>query len=153
MSTTVTVSRDIAAPATAVYDLVADLPAMGRWSPENTGGTWMNGATAAAPGFKFKGTNANESKRWSTISTIETAERGKDISWRVDAVGLKIARWSYRFTDTPTGCHVEETWTDLRNGFARLMGGLASKVKDRAAHNRAGMEKTLAALAAAAESA
>ena len=34
------VSERIDAPAERVYDLVSDLPAMGRFSPENRGGRW-----------------------------------------------------------------------------------------------------------------
>ena len=39
------VSERIDAPAERVYDLVTDLPRMGEWSPENTGGKWLDGAT------------------------------------------------------------------------------------------------------------
>jgi hypothetical protein len=38
------VERTIRADAGELYDLVSDLPRMGEWSPENTGGRWVNGA-------------------------------------------------------------------------------------------------------------
>src|SRR3954468_6506548 len=52
--TDVSVSRDVPAPAERVWEMVSDLPRMGEWSPENEGGEWIGGATAAAPGAKFR---------------------------------------------------------------------------------------------------
>lgn len=66
-------------------------------------------------------------------------------------MGLGVASWSYTLTDTPTGCHVAETWTDTRGGLMKRLGTIVSGVSDRATHNRDGMEQTLEALAAAAE--
>ena len=42
---------------TTLYELVADLPSMGRISPENTGGKWVGGATTPRVGARFRGTN------------------------------------------------------------------------------------------------
>jgi hypothetical protein len=46
---------------------------------------------------------------------------------------------------------VTESWTDRRGWLIRYLGKPFSGVADREAHNRAGMEATLASLAAAAE--
>jgi uncharacterized protein YndB with AHSA1/START domain len=147
----VEVSRVIAAPAELLYDMVSDLPRMGEWSPENRGGKWLKGASGAAVGARFQGTNANESKRWTTTCEIEQADRGKAFAFRVSVGPIKVARWTYAFESIDGGTRVTETWTDQRNRFAKLAGGKASGVTDRLAHNRAGMETTLANLAAAAE--
>ena len=45
------------ADAIELYDLVSDLPRMGEWSPENTGGKWVNGAAGPVVGARFKGSN------------------------------------------------------------------------------------------------
>ena len=66
--------------------------------------------------------------------------------------GLDIAEWRYTFEPTPTGCRVTETWTDRRNRVLKTLSRRVTGVVDRAAHNRAGMEKTLERLAKAAES-
>ena len=50
----VEVTKVIAATPERVYELVSDLPRMGEWSPENTGGSWIKGATGPAVGAKFK---------------------------------------------------------------------------------------------------
>ncbi len=143
--------RDIAAPPERVWALVSDITRMGEWSPESTGGSWKDGASGPAVGAKFAGTNANGKKSWSTNCVVTECEQAQEFGFRVTAVGLKIAHWNYRIEPTATGCHVTETWTDERGGFAKFAGKLASGVADRATHNRAGMEQTLVALAAAAE--
>jgi hypothetical protein len=127
---------------------------MGRWSPEATGAEWLKGATGPAVGARFKGSNRNESRRWSTTCTVVEADRGRAFSFDVTVGPLKISRWAYRFTPAAGGgCTVVEEWTDQRPGFTKPLGKLASGVGDRLAHNRAGMEQTLANLKAAAEGA
>ncbi len=61
-----TVSVFVAAPPETVYDLVADLTRMGEWSPETTEVRWLDGATQAKVGARFRGTNRNGFRRWST---------------------------------------------------------------------------------------
>jgi len=118
---------------------------------ENTGATWLGGATAAAPGVRFKSKNSAGKKEWSTTGTIVEASPGRVLSFRVTAVGAKVALWTYRFEPTDTGCRVTESWEDERNAFVNFMGKPVSGVADRATHNRAGMEETLRRLKAAAE--
>jgi len=78
-------------------------------------------------------------------------EPGRVLSFRVTALGMKVARWSYRIDATDDGCRVTESWLDERNALVKAMGKPVSGVSDRVAHNRAGMEQTLANLKAAAE--
>ena len=152
MTETLSVSREIAAPAERVWAMVADVTRMGEWSPENEGATWLGGATTAQPGAKFRGTNRVGKRKWKTLATIVDAEPGRRFSFRVSTMGLKVSEWSYTFQSTPTGCTVTETWIDQRLGFFKPIAGMATGVADRATHNRAGMKQTLDRLAAAAES-
>lgn len=152
MTEPVSVSRDINAPAEQVWAMISDVTRMGEWSPEAVGATWLKGASGPTPGAKFKGSNQNGKKKWSTISTIVDADPGKAFSFRVTAVGLKVAEWRYAFEPTATGCRVTETWIDQRGKIVAQLGKPASGVGDRLTHNRAGMETTLERLAAAAES-
>jgi hypothetical protein len=131
--------------------MVADLPRMKEWSPENVGVEWRNGATAAAPGVTFSGANARGRKSWKTTGTVLEADPGRVLSFRVTAVGMKVALWAYRFEPTATGCRVTEEWTDERNALVKALGKPVSGVGDRVGHNRTGMEQTLANLKAAAE--
>lgn len=149
----VSVSREIGAPADTVWAMVSDVTRMGEWSPENQGGKWLDGATAAQPGAKFRGTNRRGKRRWKSVATVVEAEPGRRFSFRVTAGGgFKVAEWSYSFEPTATGCRVTETWKDQRSRFFKPISGLATGVTDRATYNRAGMEQTLERLAAAAES-
>jgi hypothetical protein len=135
-----------------VWELVSDITRMGEWSPENDGGKWLKGATEARPGAKFRGVNRRGKRKWSTLATVTEAEPGRRFSFRVTASGLKVADWSYSFEPTASGCRVTESWTDKRGRIVVTAGKWRTGVEDRAAHNRAGMEKTLERLATVAES-
>jgi len=152
MADEVTVTTEIHAPPEAVWAMVADLPRMHEWSPENDGVAWRRGGTAGVPGAVFVGTNSHGARSWRTTGTVVEAEPGKVLSFRVSAVGMKVALWTYRFEQDGEGCRVIETWTDERNALVKAVGRPLSGVADRATHNRAGMEQTLASLKAAAES-
>ncbi|MGZ4737756.1 MAG: SRPBCC family protein [Ilumatobacteraceae bacterium] len=153
MNEQVTVTREIGAPAERVCALVCDVTRMGEWSPENVGGVWLGGATGAAPGARFRGTNRIGKRKWKTVATVIDADAGRRFSFRVSTAGLKVAEWSYSFEPTERGCRVTESWTDQRAGWFKPIARLATGVGDRATHNRAGMEQTLERLAAVAESA
>jgi hypothetical protein len=147
----VTVERTMRATPEVVAALVSDITRMGEWSPENTGGRWTRGATAAAVGATFQGDNRNGSKKWSTTCTVTQWEPGQHFGFRVTAGPVQVADWQYRFAPTADGCVVTETWTDRRNALIKLLGKPFSGVADRVAHNRATMEQTLERLAATAE--
>ena len=153
MGDEVSVSRDVAAPAEAVWDLISDVSRMGEWSPETTSARWIKGATGPTEGARFQGTNRHGSRRWKTVATVTAAARGERFAFRVTAGPLKIADWGYELTPTDDGCRVTETWTDLRSGLSKAVSGPISGVKDRATHNRATMEQTLERLGTAAEAA
>lgn len=147
----VEVTARIAAPATTVYDLVSDVTAMGRWSPETTSCRWLDGATGPQVGARFRGTNRHGLLRWETTCTVTAAEPGRRFAFDVTAGPLAISEWCYDFTDDGDGCVVTETWTDRRTIALRVAAVPVMRVRDRAAHNRRNMQATLAALRAAAE--
>jgi uncharacterized protein YndB with AHSA1/START domain len=150
---TVAVSRDIAAPAETVWALIADLPRMGEWSPENTGGSWTRHATGPALDAHFRGSNRNGRRRWTTAVVVTRCEPGTCFEFAVSALGLAVARWTYSVEAHGSACRVTESYTDTRGRIAKALGGPVSGVADRPTHNRDGMERTLANLAATAESA
>ncbi|HEY5025996.1 MAG TPA: SRPBCC family protein [Acidimicrobiales bacterium] len=152
MTDQLSVTLEMAAPAERVWAMVSDLTRMGEWSPENEGSVWLRGATGPHPGAKFSGANRNGKKKWKTAGTVVDAEPGRLFTFRITAVGFKVAEWRYEFEAIPSGCRVTETWIDQRGTIAKTLGTPVSGVPDRAAHNRATMEKTLERLKAAAES-
>jgi hypothetical protein len=144
----VEVSRVIAASPELLYDIVSDLPGMGELaSAEHTGGEWLGGATSAVVGARFKGRNSNGSRRWSTVATVDVADRGREFAFDVTGGPIKVARWSYRFEPVDGGTKVTQIWDDRRHAFAKKFGDVLSGVSDRAATNQAAMETTLANLA------
>jgi hypothetical protein len=147
----VQVSEEMKAAPEAVYALVSDLPRMGEWSPENTGGHWLGGASGPAVGARFKGTNRSGFRRWSSVCTVTAAEPGCRFAFTVTFGPLTIAGWAYRIEPTATGCTVTEEWTDHRPGALRAIYPLVMGVKDRAELNRRNMQQTLRSLRAAAE--
>jgi uncharacterized protein YndB with AHSA1/START domain len=148
MAKSVSVSRVIKASPDAIYPLVSALERMGEWSPEARGGTWSG--TPGAVGSRFKGANANEGKAWSTSAVVTDAVPGKRFAFSVDKP-VKVALWAYDLEAVDGGTKVTESWVDQRNWFIAKLGPMTSKVTDRTAHNRRGMEITLERLAAALE--
>lgn len=143
----VQVSRTIAADPDTLYALVSDVTNMGRWSPETTGARWVKGATGPAVGARFRGSNKAGWRRWSTLCTVVTADPGRAFAFEVALGPVPIARWSYRFEPEGEGTRVTEVWDDLRLQLFKKPSAVVMSVPDRPAHNRAGMEATLEALA------
>jgi hypothetical protein len=146
------VSIEIGAAPAVVYALVSDLPRMGEWSPECVKCEWLDGATGATPGAKFKGHNRLGARRWSTTGRIVTAEPGKELAFEITSLGgLKVAKWGYVIEATPAGSRVTEYTEDQRGRTMHILGQLATGVKDRGDHNREGMTATLERVKAEAE--
>ncbi|MEN3272029.1 MAG: hypothetical protein V7636_790 [Actinomycetota bacterium] len=151
MAEPVSATIHIDAPAEKVWAMVTDLPRMGEWSPENTGGEW-SGTTGAALGARFKGTNKGESKSWKTVSKVTACDAPSHFAFDTMVGPVTFARWSYRIAPSPSGgCDVTEQWDDKRNGPARWLSRVATGVKDRATLTKSSIETTLANLKAAAE--
>ncbi len=145
-------STVIAAPPERVYGLLADVTNMGRWSPETYKCQWLDGATEAKPGVRFKGWNKDAlgpmPVRWSTVCTVTAAEPGQELSFTVRQSG---ATWTYRFQpDDQGGTILTETRTD---GDKPLVAKIFNKVvPNRDAKLVDGMKQTLQRVKNAAES-
>jgi ligand-binding SRPBCC domain-containing protein len=142
-------SREIAAPAEAVWALVADLPRMGEHSPENMGGRWTNGATGPALGAVFAGANRNGVRRWSTKATVVDCSPGTSFEIAISSGPIPIANWRYEFEERPEGCRVTESWADHRKLWMRVVTRPLGS--HDATHARSEMAATLTNLAAALE--
>jgi uncharacterized protein YndB with AHSA1/START domain len=148
---TVRVTQEIYAPADRVWAMVADITRMGEWSPENESALWLQ-ASGPTKGAKFKGTNRNGKKSWTTMGQVTSSEPGRLFAFSITAAGFKVADWRFEFEPTGSGCKVTEIWIDRRGHIAAALGKPVSGVGDRASHNQAGMEETLRRLKQAAES-
>ena len=146
------VSVDVAAPPAVVYDLLADIARMPDWSPEVTSCAWLDGATQAAPGARFRGWSRKGRRRWSTLSTVTRADRPELFEWDVTFAGLPVATWRYRFTAGDAhGTRITETVIDQRGRLLRQVSPFITGSRNRQARNDETMHVTLERLKVAAE--
>lgn len=146
-----TVSTTIAAPPQHVYALVADVTDMGRWSPECYRCEWLDGATEATAGARFKGWNLQRvgplPVRWKTVCTVNTAVAGEELSFTTKQ---SAATWTYRFApDGNGGTELTEIREDgdkpaLARIFAAVMPRRDELLRD-------GMRQSIERIKAAAE--
>jgi uncharacterized protein YndB with AHSA1/START domain len=142
------VAHIIAASPEAVYALVTDLPRMGEWSPENTGGRWVTPATGASVGAKFRGTNKSGKAQWTTIAKVVVADPGREFAFDVTATGMGVARWGYRLESVDGGTRVTEYWDDHRSAVMKKVTGFVLRKPDRRSYNEMSMRRTLEGMAA-----
>ena len=145
----------IDAPADRLYDLVSDVTRMGEWSPENTGGKWLKGATRAAPGARFRGSNKRGFARWTTSCEVVSADRGKRFAFDVLILGRHYTRWAYDFEPTADGSSTKVTESHQQMFMipaAHLIWRYALTSPDRQEVLMDGMRQTLANLKRVAES-
>jgi uncharacterized protein YndB with AHSA1/START domain len=149
----VEVTTHIDASSDRVWELIGDPTRMGEWSPECRRVDWVGGATGPRLQARFRGHNRQGWRIWTTTSTIVRYEPGREIAWDVGMVGFAVAHWRYRIDPEPGGeaCTLVESFRDRRGSLFQALGPVARGVKDVAAHNRAGMEQTLARIKAGAE--
>ncbi|MEM9467365.1 MAG: SRPBCC family protein [Actinomycetota bacterium] len=149
---TTSVSRDIAADANTLYDLVADITRMGEWSPENHTCTWKDGFDSPVVGAEWVGDNRNGEFEWQTEGQVTEASPGVAFAFDAKVGDFVFSKWRYEFEPIDGGTRVSEHTLDLRPEKVKEMGPGISGVEDRDARNRETMEATLAALATFAES-
>jgi uncharacterized protein YndB with AHSA1/START domain len=143
-------SIDIAAPPELVYDLIADVPRMGEWSPERYRCKWLDGTTSAAVGARFRGYNGRPLPVGDHRRHHHRRPRMRIRVTVVHAVtGRDETRWRYHFEPSPSGTLLTESfdfvWCPLRNRVTELFIPRGRQL-DR------GIQQTLQRIKAAAES-
>ncbi|MET0863333.1 MAG: SRPBCC family protein [Nakamurella sp.] len=147
----ITVSMLVPATPAATYDLISDITAMSRYSPETVATEWLDGATEPLVGARFKGTNVIGKLRWSTKPTITAAERGSCFAFRVP--GRSGPLWTYLFEPVEGGTLVTESMSQsVPSPLPIRILQRRAGVTDRDEHLRRGMIVTLDRLALAAAS-
>src|SRR5262249_8318517 len=142
-------SIEINASPEVVYDLVSDLPRMGEWSPENTGGEWQGGGSGKV-GDHFIGHNRAGERTWSAPVMVTQAERGRCFEFAVGPDAGPYVRWAYRLEPSGAGTRVTEG-----GGVEKLPPALQSwtqaQLDERTRYTEAMLARTLAAIKATAE--
>lgn len=149
LPTTATVTEQVIAPATDLYDLIADVTGMGRWSPECRRCEWLG--EPGLVGSRFRVHNRSGPFRWTTEARVLTADRGVEFSFATFHKGEIATKWTYRFTDGhPTT--VTESFDAVRT--PRLIAFAERHlIRNRQQALEDGMRRTLATLKAVAEEA
>lgn len=80
----------VAASPERIYELVADMPRMGEWSPECQRVEWTDGAVAPAAGARFIGHNRGGPGgliRWSRRGRVLVADPGREFAFVTEEAG------------------------------------------------------------------
>jgi hypothetical protein len=142
-------SIEIQASPEAIYDLIADLPRMGEWSPENIGGEWQNGGSGKV-GDRYIGHNRTSERSWSVPVMVTVAERGRCFEFVTRPDEGPYVRWTYRLEPSGAGTRVTEVW-DVEQLPPALQSATQAQLDERARYTEAMLATTLAAIKATAE--
>jgi uncharacterized protein YndB with AHSA1/START domain len=77
------VTVHMAAPPSAVWALVTDVEAIGRYSPETFEGRWIDGAAGPAVGARFQGhvkRNGRGPTYWTTCEVVAASRNASSAS-------------------------------------------------------------------------
>lgn len=92
---------EIAAPVTAVWEVVADLQTPALTSPEFKGADWLDGATGPAVGARFVGRSEHKAiGPWETTSFVIVADQPREFAYAVTDAENPGAVWRYVITPT-----------------------------------------------------
>lgn len=111
----------ITAPISVVWDAVCDLPGMGRFSLENTGGRWMAPHDGPQVGARFKGANRHGKSSWTTTATVTLCEEKKRFEFKVTYFAIPISTWSYELESDGHVVTLTESWEDRRPAWFALI--------------------------------
>jgi uncharacterized protein YndB with AHSA1/START domain len=151
MTTSLEISRDIAAPPELVYAAISDVTRMGEWSEECHACEWHQGYDGPVVGATFDGHNRYGEHEWTTQAKVIEAAPGRAFAFECSMRDFHFATWGYRIEPTDSGCRVTEWSQDLRPESAIELSKKLSGVDDRTERNRQTMSGTLERLAAALE--
>ena len=123
------------APAEAVWRIVADVTRIGEWSHECRGARLLGGATAAAPGVRFRGQNRSGVFRWSRSCVFTVVEPPRTLVWQTGGLWGKVdsTRWRIDLEPVAGGTRIVQTYQVLRvaPGMDRLYWRLIKAHRDR----------------------
>ena len=143
----------VAASAEGVYQLLADMPRMGEWSPECQQVEWTGDTAAPAVGARFVGRNRGGSRglmKWSRSGQVLVADLGREFAFVTEEGGKEFTIWSYQLESVDGGTRITESYeVKAIPAWARVI----DIPTNRARELREGMRHTLARLRTAAEQA
>ena len=134
----------VAASAERVYQLLADMPRMGEWSPECQQVEWTGETAAPAVG------GPRGLMKWSRVGRVLAADPGREFAFVTEEGGKESTIWRYQLEPVDDGTRITESYeVKTIPAWARVI----DIPTNRARELREGMRHTLARLKAAAEAA
>jgi polyketide cyclase/dehydrase/lipid transport protein len=99
----------------AIWSIVGDVTRIGEWSHECLGGRWLDGASSAVPGARFRGRNRAGIFRWGRVCEILSAEPYA-LVWRT-VPSLRYpdsTEWTIRLRPVTGGTEIEQSFQVVR---------------------------------------
>ena len=98
----------------AIWALLCDVTRVGEWSHECIQGQWLDGATVAVPGARFRGENRAGLLRWGRVCEIVEASPWT-LAWRTVPSLLypDSTEWRVRLEESRSGTRIEQTFQVL----------------------------------------
>jgi len=109
------VAVEVPAPVEAVWDVVRDPTRVGEWSDECIGAEYLDGATTAAVGTRFRGRNRQGLVRWGRVCELLEIEPHV-LVWRTvpTAFTPDSSEWRIRLEPTEDGTRIEQRYDIVR---------------------------------------
>ncbi len=106
----------VAAPIDAVWNVVTDVTRVGEWSHECRRVEWLDGATNAAPGVRFRGTNKAGPWTWSRINEVLVADEPRTFAWRTVPTLLfpDSSEWRIELEPVDGGTRITQSFEVVR---------------------------------------
>ncbi len=106
----------VQAPIEAVWRVVADVTRVGEWSHECRRVEWLDGASSAAPGVRFRGVNKAGPWSWSRVNEIVVADEPHTLAWRTIPTLLypDSSEWRITLTSVDDGTRIAQSFQVLR---------------------------------------
>jgi len=132
------------APVDAVWNLVIDVTRTGDWSHETMSAMWLDGATRAVPGARFKGVNKQGRTKWSRTCEVLACEPHE---FRFRTVPSRLyndsTEWTFNVTAEGTKTRIEQRFQVLKIGpfLDRLFYAVVPAHRDRSIALQADLER------------
>ena len=99
-----------------VWAIVGDPTRVGEWSHECGGAEWIDGATTARPGARFRGRNKVGRSKWARVCELVTVDAPHELAWRTVPTRLypDSTMWTITIEPTDAGSRIEQRFEVLK---------------------------------------